>query len=140
MINVSRKKGFTLIEIMMTMVIVAILVGLALPSARETLRKSRRSDAMEVLSRIHLAQERYRINHATYGTLTQLGAATDPLISPDGHYSLAIDSTSATAYRLVATALGDQASDFCGTFTLTFNAGVITKTTSSGDAAVCWRK
>ncbi len=75
MVNLSRKKGFTLIELMMVLVIVAILVALALPSFRDTLRKSRRSDAMEVISRIQLAQERWRVNHAAYTTTCRTGCS-----------------------------------------------------------------
>ena len=133
-----RIRGFTLIELMAGMVIVAILVSLALPSFRDTLRKSRRSDAMDSILNIHLSQERYRVNNATYGTLVQLGK-TDPLVSADGHYSLTITVNTATNYTIVAAAQGDQATDSCGDFTLTFTAGVITKT-ADGDDAICWRK
>jgi len=141
MINFSSRKGFTLIELMIVMIVAAVLVALALPSFKEALRKSRRSDAMEVISRIHLAQERWRINQPTYATLANLGVA-DPLVSPDGHYQLTITANGATNYTLVASPVAgdDQANDACGTFTLTFTAGVITKTTSSGVTTQCWRK
>lgn len=138
MINV-HKKGFTLIEMMIILVIVTILVSLAIPSFRDTLRKSRRSDAMNAITDVHLAQERWRVNNTTYATLVQLGKA-DPMPSPDGHYNLTITGRTAHAYNIVATAQGDQANDSCGNFTLAFDAGTITKTTSSGVADQCWRK
>ncbi len=140
-----QKKGFTIIELMIVLAVVAILVTLAIPSFRDTLRKSRRSDAMNAIVGIHLAQERWRVNHTTYGQLanpsnplTNLGP--DPLISPDGHYSLTIPTATSTSYTILGTALGDQINDSCGNFTLTFTAGVITKTTSKGVADQCWRK
>jgi type IV pilus assembly protein PilE len=141
MINLSRKKGFTLIELLIALVIASVLVALALPSFKDTLRKSRRSDAMELISRIHLAQERWRINHPGYADLGDLGLS-NPLVSPDGHYQLTITANGATNYTLVASPVAgdDQANDACGAFTLTFTAGVITKTTSSGVATQCWRK
>jgi type IV pilus assembly protein PilE len=135
----ERKKGFTLIEMMIILVIVAILVSLAVPSFRDTIRKSRRSDGINAITDIHLAQERWRANSTTYATLVQLGKA-NPMPSPDGHYNIAVTSNTATAYSITATAQGDQANDSCGNFTLAFNAGTITKTTSSGVADQCWRK
>ena len=133
-----RIKGFTVIELMIGLVIVAVLVSLAVPSFRDTLRKSRRSDAMNSIMDIQMSQERYRVNNATYGTLVQLGK-TNPLVSSDGHYSLTITVNTATNYTILAEAQGDQATDSCGDFTLTFTAGVITKT-ADGDDALCWKK
>ena len=150
MINV-HKKGFTIIELMIVLAIVAILVALALPSFQDVIRKSRRSDAMNAILDIHLAQERWRANHSTYGLLgnpydpladPQLYLGPDPLISPDGHYSLTILVNTATNYTILGAVVtgDDQANDYCGNFTLTFVAGVITKTTSKGVASNCWKK
>lgn len=133
-----RIKGFTLIELIITMLIVALLVTLALPSFRDAVRKSRRSDAMNGILDLHLAQERYRVNNITYGTLADLGRA-DPEPSSDGHYQLTIPVHTTTNYTILATVLGDQANDSCGNFTLTFTAGVITKT-AGGDDDLCWKK
>lgn len=142
-----HKKGFTLVELMIALAVVAILVTLAIPSFRDTLRKSRRSDAMNAIHNLHLAQEKWRVNHATYGSLgnpsnplTNLGP--NPLISADGHYSITFPAgtVTSTSYTILGTAQGDQVNDSCGDFTLTFTAGVITKTTSKGVADYCWRK
>lgn len=133
-----RIKGFTLVELMIGLIIVAVLVSLALPSFRDTLRKSRRSDAMNSIMDLHLSQERYRVNNATYGDLADLGKA-DPLPSSDGHYELDITVNTATNYTIFADAKGDQAIDSCGDFTLTFTAGVITKT-ADGTDDLCWKK
>lgn len=133
-----RIKGFTLIELIITMLIVALLVSLALPSFRDSVRKSRRSDAMNGILDLQLAQERYRVNNTTYGTLTELGRA-DPQSSSDGHYRLTVPVHTTTNYTILATALGDQANDSCGNFTVTFTAGAITKT-AGGDNDLCWKK
>ena len=131
-------KGFTLIELIITMLIVALLVSLALPSFRDAVRKSRRSDAMNAILDLHLSQGRHRVNNTTYATLVELGK-TDPLYSSDGHYELEIPVHTTTNYTIVANVQNDQANDFCGDFTLTFTAGVITKT-ADGDNDLCWKK
>ena len=133
-----RIKGFTLVELMIGLIIVAVLVSLALPSFRDTLRKSRRSDAMNSIMDLHLSQERHRVNNPMYGDLAELGKA-DPLPSSDGHYELDITVHTATNYTIVAAAQNDQANDSCGDFTLAFTAGVITKT-ADGTDDLCWKK
>ena len=137
----TRKKGFTLIEVTIVLGIIAILVALAIPSFQDTLRKSRRADAVDSILSIMQAQEMWRANHTSYGTLAQL---VYPNKSKDGHYDLVIptNSNTATGYTIVATpvALGDQAKDYCGSFTLTNAAGVITKTNTATNADLCWRK
>jgi type IV pilus assembly protein PilE len=139
----TRKKGFTLIELMIVLGIAAILVTLALPSFQDALRKSRRSDAMNSIMDLHLAQERWRASDTDYATLAELGP--DPLTSPKGHYKLTVTrplAATATSYTITAIpeALTDQANDYCGNFILTNAAGVITRTTSAGVADLCWRR
>jgi type IV pilus assembly protein PilE len=140
----THKKGFTLIELVVVLGVMAILVTLALPSFQDALRKSRRSDAMDTIMNIHLAQERWRANHTTYGENADLGFDA-PQLSPKGHFSVVADTPAlpaaqATNYTITATAQGDQANDYCGDFILTNTAGVITRTNSTVNADLCWRK
>jgi len=142
--TITRKKGFTLVELLIVLGIIAILAALAVPSFRDSLRKSRRSDAINTIMDIQLAQERYRANHPIYGTNVQLGF-TNPQISPDGHYSVVVSlpllaAAKATSYTITASAQNDQVNDYCGNFILTNTAGVIAKTVSTGDADLCWRR
>lgn len=136
-----RNKGFTIIEMIIIMVILVILVSLALPSFKDTIRKSRRSDAMDTLMDIHLTQERYRVNNPDYGT-----PGTVTTTSPGGHYSVSLIIPAATAnvtsYSIVATPVpgSDQAKDSCPDFTLAFAAGTITKTTGGVADPICWKK
>src|SRR5690554_5491537 len=133
MIN-THKKGFTLIELMITVAIVAILVALALPSFRDVIRKSRRADAMNAITNVQLAEERWRVNNSTYGSLADLGIGST---SSDGHYTIAVSGNTATNYTIKATPASgtDQANDKCGSFTLTNTAGVIAKTVGGSEAA-----
>lgn len=133
-----RKKGFTLVEVMIVVAIVAILATIAVPAFLDAVRKSRRSDAMNAIQRIHMAQELFRANNPDYGA-----AGTTTSGSPDGHYSLSLvipaSPANRTEYTIIADALNEQADDSCGDFTLAFNAGVITKT-ADGIDALCWKK
>ena len=104
--------GFTLIELMIAVVVLAIVVALALPSFLGSIRKGRRSEAFTALSAIQQAQERYRSNNAAYAaTLATLGLSSPS--GPGGYYSLSISSPSATGYEVSAAAVAgtSQASD-----------------------------
>jgi len=130
------KNGFTLVELMVTCTIIAILMVIAVTLYTTQVRKGRRSDALNTLFSMSLAQERYRSANTTYGTLAQVWAGVTA--STGGYYTLSISNVSASAYTLTAVAQGDQASDndsgtSCTTLTLSLSNGTISKT-----PAVCW--
>lgn len=133
-----KTRGFTLIELMIAVAVVAILAAVAVPSYMESVRKSRRSDATTSLAKIQLAQETYRLNNATYAaTPGALGLGTT---STEGYYTLAISGNSATAYTATATAASgkSQASDTgCTAITMAVTGA---GSTVSNTPATCWSK
>lgn len=85
----TATRGFTLIELMITVVIVAILAAVAVPSFLDAIRKSRRSEAMTALTQLQQAQERWRSNNSAYTTtLTSLGFSSST--TPTGYYSISV--------------------------------------------------
>lgn len=131
-----RKQGFSLIEILIVMTMIGILTGVAVASYQGYVRKSRRTEAMQILTAIQMAQEKHRLTNTTYGSLSDVwGGITS---TPNGYYNLQISNTSGTGYTLTATAQGNQANDSedgtsCTTMTLTLNQATITKSPTN-----CW--
>jgi len=122
-------KGFTLIEVLIVITVIAILLTIAVPSYREHVRASQRFDATSTMLTIAAAQEQYRSNNTTYGTLAALGITT----TPEGHYTLSVTGNSSTGYTLTARAVGDQVNDqengtSCAVLTIVVNGLSTTKT------------
>jgi len=140
-------RGFTLIEVMIVVVIIALLATVALPAYLDQVRKSRRADAIARISQFQQAQERWRSNNATYGTLANLGIGAT---TADGYYSLSMTaSPTATTYQLLATATGAQASDTNCKFLALSMSGGNTTLLSGPDSSVgntgaansrCWNR
>lgn len=105
-----RWRGFTLIELMIAVVVVAVLAAIALPSFLDSTRKSRRSDAFAALNQVMQAQERFRANNASYASsLTNAANGSPPGLaltstSANSHYSLTLSDVTAAGYSAVATA------------------------------------
>lgn len=84
----TKQSGFTLIELMIVVAVIAILAGVAYPSYLEQVRKTKKSDAMAIINKVMQAQERFFINNLTYtADLTDLGFSTaDNVPSEKGYY------------------------------------------------------
>ena len=123
----GKTNGFTLVELMIVIAIVAILVALALPNYQQSIRKGRRADAQADLVEFAGQAERVFTQTNSYATAA-LPAATDFYT-----YTFSV-AASVTAYTIQAAPKTDQDQDGCGTMRLD-QAGLRTK---SGSLADCW--
>jgi type IV pilus assembly protein PilE len=107
-----RSRGFTLIELMVTVAIVAILAAIAYPSYRDYVLRGQLVDATSGLSTMRANMERYFQDNRTY---LSTGTYTSPcLVSSTlrvvGTFTLSCDGTyggvAATTFTLVATGSG----------------------------------
>ncbi|RIX46804.1 MAG: type IV pilin protein [Rhodocyclales bacterium GT-UBC] len=147
--NTIKQKGFTLIELMIVVVVISILAAVAVPSYRQYVAKSRRTDAKSALLATSQAMEKFYTEKMTYDAATLGTASTDisKTTSPDGYYTIRFDSaptgtvcsalstssSNATAYRICATPTGSQTGDACGILSID-NKGVKLPATAG-----CWR-
>jgi len=118
----SKNLGFTLIELMIVVLIIGILVGVAYPSYRDHIVRTKRSDAMGTLVAASTAIERYRSSNNFSYTGATLGTGgvyvnTVPKDGGDPYYSLTLVLT-ATTYTLTATPVGGSSQAGDGNLTL----------------------
>ena len=72
--HIARQRGFTLIELMIVVAIIAILAGIAYPSYMDQVRKGNRARAQAFLMDIAQRQQSYLMVHRQYAqSLQQLG-------------------------------------------------------------------
>jgi len=76
-----KETGFTLIELMVTIVIIAILAAIALPSYQQYIQRGKITEATSNLSAMQLALEKYYADNRNYGTT---GAGTCGVAVPTG--------------------------------------------------------
>jgi len=121
----KRHRGFTLVELLIVVAIVAILAAVAIPSYQRYVAEGRRADAAAGLLEIQQKLERWRVNSPTYA------GCTDCTAPGNTSATFVIDPADATTYTITATLTPADAD--CPTMTMNQN-GV------KGGNAVCWQQ
>lgn len=151
----NNLRGFTLIEIMIVVSIVAILAAIAVPSYQEQVRKSRRSDATAALTAAASLQERWYFQFNGYtDSVDDIGGASGSLVSSEDFYTVAVSNNAGegncvgggairfNCFTLTATPVAGttQASDDdCASFTLTQLGERHAQNSSANDTTdQCW--
>lgn len=134
-----RQQGFTLIEMMIVLLIVAILAAVAIPSYRKYVVRSHRMDAQRALTELAARQERFLYSNNSYAdSVSALGGTSSMAGS---YYTVSVDPASATTttYTVVATAVGSQHDDDTQCQTLSLDqAGRQESTGSTANDPKCW--
>lgn len=73
----SSRKGFTIIELLIVVVILGLLASIAIPKLAATKDKTKMASVKNDLRNTMTAQEAYFADYSTFGTLSQLQAASN---------------------------------------------------------------
>jgi prepilin-type N-terminal cleavage/methylation domain len=139
-----RYHGFTLLELMITVAVVAILASVAYPSYIAHIQSARREEAKKALLEAAQKMESYYAMNLKYtgATDAQGNSTIFPTQAPatgTANYYIKITAASTTSYTLTAqrNTSGSQAKDPCGNMVLNRD-GTKSVTNATYTADQCW--
>jgi len=137
--NPTSSSGFTLIELMITLVVVAILAAVAIPSYSSYTLRNTRVAAQTYMALLAGKQEQYLLDSREYASAVSL-LRLDMPSHLSGKYTVtmtALNSATPPTFTVTATPAGSQASDTkCAILTLSSTGA---KTASgTGGVSACW--
>ena len=119
----APSKGFTLVELLITVAVVAILAAIAFPAYQEQVRSTRRAEARAALQEIALRQQAFFLDNRSFTATLGSGGVDLATKTDSGFYDLAVTNPTGcpigSCYRLEAVPNSVQADDSCGTLVLT---------------------
>jgi type IV pilus assembly protein PilE len=142
----SLEKGFTLIEVMIVVAIVAIISAIALPSYDESVKRGKRSDGKAYLLDLASQQETFYAQNLSYAnSITAPSELNTSATSTESHYTLALlalpagcSSAGVKCRTFTLTATPVFTDDVCTTLTYN-NSGTKGYTGTGGTVNDCWR-
>jgi type IV pilus assembly protein PilE len=127
----AKVRGFTLVEMMIVVAVVAILAAIALPSYQSHLRKSKRAEAQAFMMAFAARQQQLMVDTRAFGSsISAVGIPVPANVSAS--YTLSMPAPGTADFTLTLTPNADQASEKCGTLAIDQNG---TKTAAT---AGCW--
>jgi type IV pilus assembly protein PilE len=137
--------GFTLIELVIALAVIAITTLLAASSYRSYLRRGHRIEAAHALLAAAIEQEKFHLANGSYGDRLDAAPGDDPpglavsSRTPGGHYALAVTLASAAEFRVVATATDADGDPGCRSLSIDESGRRAATDARGGDAtAKCW--
>ncbi len=144
----NAQRGFSLIELMIVVAIIAIISAFAYPSYDRYVIKTKRSVAQNALLQVADRQQQFFMDNKRFAAdITNLGFPANPYViddngtstvasDADAVYSLSLSNVTATTWTATAAPLNSQLSrdTYCGSLTIT-QTGAKSK---SGASDKCW--
>lgn len=140
--NITKHRGFTLIELMITVAVIGILAAVAYPSYTQYIVRANRSAAQSFITGLANKQSQYLLDARQYATtMTLLGYASIPT-EVSKNYTVTIDPVDNTAtpptFTMKAVPVATQLARDTACGTLTIDQLGTKGITGTGTVEGCW--
>ncbi|WP_338845673.1 type IV pilin protein [Massilia sp. W12] len=141
MMQMQKRQGFTLIELMIVVMVIAIIAGVALPSYTASVKRTARNEARAVLYENQLFMEQLMAANSTY-----LVGGNTPVLpfqqSPKGgvaKYQITLVNPMANSYTLKATPVSNFKEPLCQTFVIDHTGRKTLEGSPTMSVEACWQ-
>ena len=145
-----RPRGFTLMELIITMVIIGVLTAIAIPNYTAYIIRSNRAEARGQLLEMSVWMERWRTERGRYDNPASAGNppptppfpanwTQSPPAPATAKYNIVVATPTAITYTITATPTGVMAGDVCGNLVVN-ETGQRMFTGGGGTQDVCWNR
>ena len=137
-----KHRGFTLVEVLLVVALIAVLAVIALPNYNQYVMRGHRAHARAALLKLSQWMEREATVRGAYPLATDIPASQ--LVVEGGRYTLAVNSENGATHRLSALPYGAQAADACGSFHIDHTGersqGATEHVAEPQDSRSCWER
>jgi type IV pilus assembly protein PilE len=107
----KKQQGFTLIELMIVVVAIAILAAIAIPSYRDYVIRGNRRAAQAVMMDIATREQQFFVANRVYASPSELGYSLSPDVDANYEFDIDVNAGPPPSFEITFTPEGGQAGD-----------------------------
>jgi type IV pilus assembly protein PilE len=115
----KKQQGFSLMELMIVVVAIAVLATIAIPTYRDYVIRSHRRAAQSVMMDIATREQQFFVANRTYASTSELEYSLSPEVDENYEFDIDVDAGPPPSFEITFTPEGGQAGD--GDLTLDSN-------------------